>query len=152
MMHATHKMHVKKRNAQREIRKWVYSHKHSPSGASSMLSNHSCVTISSAVARILKSHFNIGSRNEHNPSASLCVKRYFSIITRLSGHGFKDLIYRSEPAESNISREYFPPILTSMGKSPRSSMICAMWSSSFEKISPWDCGSKRYSAVRSSKT
>ena len=56
------------------------------------------------------------------------------------------------PVWSNNSRLNLPPIFNCRGKSPNNSIICAIWSSSFVKSSPWPWGSKRYSAVRSSKT
>ena len=66
--------------------------KHSVSGASSCEHNQGWSTNSPAVARVRKSTRSIGSSNEHKPSASFSVNRYFSTITRLSGQGLSDLI------------------------------------------------------------
>lgn len=55
--------------------------------------------MSRAFARFRWSTTSIGSRNAQTASASLSDQRYFSTITRRSGHGFKFRMYRSAPAQ-----------------------------------------------------
>lgn len=73
-------------------------HPHNSSLSGSTWS-HRWSTMSRAFARFRWSTTSIGSRNAQTASASLSDQRYFSTITRRSGHGFKFRMYRSAPAE-----------------------------------------------------
>ena len=84
----------------------------------------------------------IGMRNSAMRFASSTLKWYFSRSTSGSAQWRRRWMLRSSPLRLKISCDHLPEAQSERGKGPRSSMICAMWSSSLPYLVP-DWGSKR---------
>lgn len=72
-------------------------HQLSSSKLAGSMSSHLWSFMSRAYLRLRKSVASMGSRNSHSASESSSFHKYFSIITRFSGQGFKLRIYRNAP-------------------------------------------------------
>lgn len=78
----------------------------------------------------------IGIRKSAILSASSLLKWYFSRRTSGSAQWRKRWIFRRSPLREKISWDHLPVMQSDLGNGPRSSMICAMWSSSLPYLVP----------------
>ena len=95
-----------------------------------------------ALARSLGSNASMGRRKLAMSSASFLLKWYFSFRTSGRAQCRRRWMLRRSPLRVKISWAHLPFKKRERGKTPRSSMIWAMWSSSLPYLVP-DCGSKR---------
>ena len=99
-------------------------------------SNHECPAMPPAFARLSGMSSSIGVRKSAMRFASSSLKWYFSLKTSCKAQCLSRWILRSSPLRLNISWLHLPLRQSDFGKGPRSSIIWAMWSSSFPYLVP----------------
>lgn len=99
-------------------------------------SNQACPAIPPAFALFSGTSSSIGDKKSAILLASSSLKWYFSRRTSGNAQCRRRWMLRSSPFLLKISWDHFPLRHSDLGNGPRSSMICAMWSSSLPYLVP----------------
>ena len=97
---------------------------------------HSCDAIPPALARCSGGRFNMGNKNSLMRMLSSAENWYFSRRTSGNAQWRSRWIFLKSPLRLKISWDHFPDRHMDLGNGPKSSMICAMWSSSLPYLVP----------------